>query len=212
MKTWEPERLLRDQHTVTAGTSDVQLVGPNPKRKAIIIDGLVQASGPFQVLTQILHNASVAALGNVLTYTTPANAFAEVTYTSGVLTGGAPATVVLNQTVSGNTVQTLVNTGNWFQNLDLVMPASSAANLNVTVVGAAGTMDLSLQVKQYNAPARATLSFLGPAVLDNGINIYSGTLPLIILDEWAGIAIQEEIHVIANVAGTIVSFVELIGT
>lgn len=45
---------------------------------------------------------------------------------------------------------------------------------------------------------RVTINFAGPAVLDQGINIHPGTLPLILIEEDIGQALREEIHAITT--------------
>ena len=54
-----------------------------------------------------------------------------------------------------------------------------------------------------------TISFIGPAVLGQGINIFTGTLPLQLVEEGIGEVLREEIHLTGSVGGATLGWLDI---
>lgn len=202
-------RLLRDQQVVSVGLSSVKLAGPNMKRKALLIGAPIPNSAPFANASAAVAAADTSTGGVKLTYTVPAGRTATLTFASSSLVAGPAPTVTLQAILGGVTV-TLAGGVVPQTFLDRVpLKAGDTVRWNVTVVQVASTTDFVLGIEEELPPVRVTLGFNGPAVLDQGITIYAGTLPLQLVDEFIGEGIREDVTAIASQAATNITVVDI---
>jgi hypothetical protein len=201
-------RLLRDQRSVVVGTSDTRLLGPNPKRKSVVISAPPVGQNAQTPDGAQSHNASSAAAGVILTYTVPAGQQGVLDSASCIATVGGTQAVALQITRGGTTTFLFLASPNGNFVGPLALLAGDIIQWNVTTAVAATTVDVSIFVRLNPTQSRVSVEFNGPAVLDQGITLYPGTLPFQLVEEYFGQAIHEEVRAIASVAGVNVNILE----
>lgn len=101
--------------------------------------------------TEKAHNASVASTGVALSYVAPANRCTKVVGASFVSTAGALPTIALQAILGGVTVSLNSLVANGFVNQTLWLQPGDTVQWNVTVVGAAGTADLTIACEDWES-------------------------------------------------------------
>ena len=141
--------------------------------------------------------ADTSTTGVKSSYTVPNNVQGVLTYASAFVIAGTPPTMAL-QVVRGATTITL-ESGTLSVDVTPGFPlqAGDVVRWNVTAAGAGSTADFSIGVTLDRDSLRTTISFLGAAVLDSGINIYPGTRPLLLGERDLGPALREPVFAIA---------------
>ena len=202
-------KLFRTQTAVSISSSDTVLAGNNPRRYAIVVDSPAANVSPQLQESQLVHNVSTASTGVKLSYTVPAGVQAYLQSASFFTTAGGPPTLALQVVRGANTITLEQGTANFVQNLSFALLAGDTVQWNCTVLQAASTADLSLSIVQDQLAGHVTVSFVQPAVLGNGINLYPGDPPLVLLYDHVGDAIREEIHAIAASGTPTITIVDI---
>lgn len=206
----EPRKLFRDQRTVTVGTSDIILVGPQRKRVGTII-GSPKIEGANDLSTRTFTSAaSTASTGIKSTLAVPAGQ--TVTLIGATMLGTTGTTQVCAlQVVEGGTTFNLAQfTGSGTFNTPIIVPGGDTIQWNCTTAIAASVTDFTISIARPTDVIRVTLSFVGVAVLDNGLQLHAGNPPIMLTEEFLGSAIKEEIHAIGSIAGLLVSVTDLL--
>jgi hypothetical protein len=207
--TPRPRALQRDQRTVTVGTTDVVLLGPNVKRRALLIGAPIPPDTQSVNEGTLTSAADTSTTGVKSTYTVPAGVQAVLTSATMFGTTGSTQVAAL-QLVRGATTVNLFSAtgaGTWTG----VVPLQTGDVINwrcTTAVGASVT-DFSINVQRDRLNTRITISLIGTAVAEQGLTLSPGTLPLYLHEDHIGTAIQHEIHAISNVAGVAVPVVDV---
>lgn len=201
--------VLRDFHSFTVGLTDVEIAPPNDRRIAMIISPPPLVIGTGQPLEAVASAASVASLGIKNQITIPTGGTYRLNYANYSMVAGTAATVVLSLTRAATTygLQTLAGSGVFTAGIDLL--AGDTLQQAVSVIGAGGTADFILTATPENTNARVTLTYQNPPTLDAGINLYAGQQQYILDAKLIGQGIREDIHAVANVAGTIIGVMDI---
>ena len=201
--------IFRDQRIVTPGTTDTLFLGSNPRRRMLIISCPAPTATPNTSDNTLVFGASTATTGIKATYTVPAGVQAELTsatFAETALTGAVSAL----QIVRGGVTYTLASYTTLGQfGGPVPLQSGDVVQWNVTTLVAVSTADYSINVRRQNVPAFASISFIGPAVLGEGLNLYAGGPPCVLLPEDVAQGLREEMRCIASVAGLTVAVVEL---
>jgi hypothetical protein len=191
----------RDQRVFTIGTSDSQIAGPNLRRRALLIGAPLPLSAPTKADGALSAGADSSVAGPYAVYTVAAGAVATLVSATMFETTGTTVVAAL-QLIRGATT---INLGSVTKagtiSLSLPLLAGDVVQWLVTTTVALSVTDFSVNVSLAQAGPRVTVSFLGQAVLDQGLTLYAGTLPLYLHDEYFGAAIREEVHAIASATG-----------
>lgn len=201
--------IFRDQRRISVGTTDGLFMGSNPRRRMLIISCPVPTDQPVVADNTLVAAASTATTGVKATYTVPAGVQAELesaTMFTDAVAGAIAALQIVRAAVTFNLVAYTSN-GQFLGPVPL--QAGDIVQWNVTTTAIAGTADFSINVRRNNVPSRVSISFIGPAVLDEGINLYAGNEPVVLLPEDVAQGVREEIRCIGSVAGLTVGVVEL---
>lgn len=189
--------LHRAQTSTALSTSDAQIAGPNPRRYALIID-----APPLNVSGQLAKGVTastvdVSTTGIKLTYTVGAGVQGYLLSVSWTLTAGAAPTIALELKRGATTFKLILAVVQGVTSVPMSLLAGDKIQLDVTTGGVAGTADMTINASEDQLGGQVTVSFTGPAVLNNGHNLYPGGSPLILTHDHIGQAIREDIHAIA---------------
>lgn len=201
--------ILRNFASFTLGLTDVEIAPPNDRRIAMIISPPPLVIGAGQPLTTFSPAVSVGTTGVKATLTVPAGQTYRVTGASTVSTT-APAALIRLQIVRAAVTLSVWDSGTTLSppiGFDLL--PLDVLQWNVIVIGAAGVADFYLSAEPLNSNARVTLTYQNPPVLDAGINLYAGQQQYILDAKLIGQSIREDIHAVANVAGTIIGVMDI---
>lgn len=211
MEAYKPHRLLRSQTFTALGTSDKTVLGPNPRRWALIISvsGPVGAQGKSDAA--VAQAQSTAAAGIILTYTVPAGVTATLDVAGFVsdAVGGQVAGLYVNRVGGVGNILFLQGTTQANFSGKLLLGPGDKVLWNVITPVAASTADFSLLLTLTPQSFRTTLSFIGPAIQDQGLTLYPGNKPIILLYDHIGQALREEIHAIAPQVGATIEIIEI---
>lgn len=201
--------LFRDQRVVTVGTSDSVIAPGNNNRHALMIDCPPKQSVTGGVTSANGHNVDCSAAayvtgtggvgtGNLLTVNATAT-----------LTAGAAPTLSLTTLMGGNVVKLV--TGQPPINFTAKIAPDVGATFfwHVDTGGAAATCDLTITIQVPVDESVVTLSFTGRAVANQGLNLYAGNNPVILIADVFGPAIREEIHAIGSAAGIVLGILDI---
>jgi hypothetical protein len=201
-------KLLRVTYDIKVNRAEAAVIGPNSKRVGLMF-GCPSADVALTFPQGLMsHNTSVAAIGVVMDFSPTVDTV--ITWASAILTAGAAPTIQLqsNQLLAGE-VALESSTGNISQSMNFLLNAGKHMQWNVTVAGAAGTMDLTIAGTQAQFRERVTIDFARPAVDGFGIPLFAGNAPLQLFVDQIGEAIREEIHACSNLYdGLTISVVE----
>jgi hypothetical protein len=156
-----------------------------------------------------VHAASAVATGDVLSFTVPAGQNALLTSAGWTIAAGGTPTVGLTLVRGGVTFLVNVITVNQTQVMNLPLTSGDTVNMHVYVGAAATTIDAFLGISGGSSSGSVTLSFAGPAVLNQGLNIYPGNQPLVLTGDHIGQAFREDIRGIADTAGQQVNVIDI---
>lgn len=201
--------LRRHQSFPIIGASDSPLIGPNPARRALLIGSPVPTDTGAVSDSTLTSAADTSTTGVKSSYTVPAGVQATLRAATMDETMGTTVVAAL-QIHRGATVIALARftkVGQWTAPVPL--QAGDIVEWNVVTAVALSVTDFTIFVDRERVPLRVTLSFVGAAVLDVGINIYSGTLPLYLHDDMIGSSITEEVRAIASQASVQLSVVDV---
>ena len=201
--------LYRDQQTKTIGTSAGQLAGSNPRRWAFWVSVNGATNETPVASTVIASLADTSTTGVKLSYTVPTGKVAIINSASKVNRTGTGIIAQLEIIVGGTTIRVFPVTNSDVYTGNITLKAGDSIQWNVTTAIAGSTNDFSISVSEYNLETRVSLSFSGTAVLDQGITVYSGSDPLLIMYDHIGQGFREDISAISNVAGVSVSIIDV---
>ena len=201
--------IFRDQRIISPTTSDGPFMGSNPRRRMLIISCPPPVDTPF-VSDNTLVNAITTATGGLkANYTVPAGVQAELvsaTFFQDITTGVIANLQLVRSLVTYN-LAGYTTAGQFIGNVPL--QAGDQINWNVITPIATSTSDFTINVQRNVVPGFVSLSFKGAAVLGEGLNLYAGNPPCLLLPEDVAQGIREEIRCIASIAGLSVAVVEL---
>lgn len=202
---------LRDQRFVALGQTSVQLVGPNMRRKSVIISA-PPALPDEQTNTGAFGSAvDTSTTGAKTNYTLPAGQqgiLAGATFAETTGTGVVAALQVVRASVT-YTLASYTTSGQYSG--AFVLQAGDKVQWNVTTAIGASASDFTLSVALDQLSQRVTISFIGPAVVDQGINLAPGGMPLTLSAENIGDAITDPIYAIANAGSPSIGVIDLFG-
>lgn len=197
--------LVRDIRSVTVGAASTLLLPERNGRLLTVVGAPPPPAVPALMNVQTVRNASVAGVGNILNYALPAGGTIRLTGWSWA-SASATAVVALKLVHLGNPLTIDVAPANQWRNVNLAVANPDSLQIAVTTAGGAGELaDLVLGVETYTAGPRISLGFGSAAVLDSGITIYAGQLPLIL----PGPALDTDIFAVADAAGRLVNVIDL---
>jgi hypothetical protein len=202
-------RLARQSVTRTVGVTDSPLLGPNPRRRGLILCAPAADRDPYQRLIKSVFFADAGTTGDKLVYTCPAGTQAEVVTGQIYFETGTPL-VNYFVVVAGQRsyVQTFSATGSHFG--VFMLQGGDQAGFQCMVAGAAGAgVDCLVSVRQLRAQDRYTVGFAGPAVLDAGPTVYPGAEPLCVLQGEVAQSVTEEVRAVSANAPQSVTVIEL---
>lgn len=201
--------LFRDQRIVTVGTADTVIAPGNKNRHALMID-----CPPMQ---SVFGTSIVASGHNV-----DCSAVAYVTGTGGIgtgnpidiwatatLTAGAAPTLSLTASMGGNVVKLVTGQPPINFHTRITLDNASTIFWHVDTGGAAATCDLTITAQLPIDESVVTLSFNGRAIANQGIKLYAGGSPVILIADVFGPAIREEVHAIGSIAGITLCVVDI---
>ena len=201
--------IFRDQRIVTPGTVDTPFLGSNPRRRMLIISCPAPADQPYASDNSLVATVATATVGVKASYTVPAGVSAlltSATVLSDAVAGVVSALQLVRAAVTYN-LASYTSNGQFVGQIPL--QAGDVIQWNVTTPQVASTSDYSINIERNNVPAYASISFIGPAVLGEGLNLYAGGPPCVLLPEDVAQGLREEMRCIASVAGLTVAVVEL---
>ena len=211
-------KLQRIEVQVNVGTTDSRLLGPNPRRVALILSTPSGGSSGGQTTASVTkYGTAVAdtATGVLpgMTYTCPVGRsaifnYADVMVVTGtghsirprvIPSGGSSTSIGPNITVA---TPTMYN-----------MPIGPGDNvfLNVETLSAGGSVDAIMGITEYSSSGGTTdntvyISLDGPATVNGGMSLHPGAPPLVLTGEHIGQAFIEEIRGIAANAPVTLTF------
>lgn len=202
-------RYRRNQTVVNVTTAGVQIAGPNPERRKLLISSPAMLSASSPAVGAQGDNLDTSTIGVKLSYTVPAGVNATLTHLSWTLTAGAAPTIEWRLSRGGvvSTIQT--GAANMLATPSLPLIPGDIVQLNVSVLGAASTVDAVIGVQLDPTSTRVTISFTGQAVLDQGINIYPGQLPLQLDNDVIGEAVTEAVFAVTALGTQTISVLDL---
>lgn len=199
----------RTQFSALIGSSDTPLAPGNDKRIALILCPPIPLTNEEVNKSVQTHAFNSAATGAAATYTVPAGQQATLTSASYHLIAGSAPTVQLWLTRGGTTsVIAGLSTDVAFL-ADMPLQSGDIVTIQVTGAGVGSTIDAFLGIFEDALSQRVTVSFIQPAVLDVGLNLYPGDAPVVLSGEHIGGAFREEIRAIANVANTRITVIDI---
>ena len=201
---------LRDQRYYQLGQSSIQIAGPNSRRKALII------TAPPSLVDEQLNVGAVngavdtSTTGVKSSYTVPAGQQAVLLVATFQETTGTGVVAAI-QVVRGATTYNLASftTAGYFGGFALI--AGDKVQWNVTTAVAASVSDFTISVGLDQLSQRITISFTTPAVIDQGLNLAPGTLPLQLVSEVYGDSLKETVTAIANAGSPTIGVLDIFG-
>lgn len=202
-------RLARQSLTALVGTTDSPLLGPNPRRKGLILCAPAAAREPVRRVNALVVGADANAVGVKLSYTCPSGCEATVTAATCYVRAGTP--ILTLQLVSGaGTAGIITVTSNSSFPGQYQLLSGNTIQWNVTTGGGVGALvDATFGVLEQRPQDRYTVSFAGPAVLDQGPTVYPGQQPLCVLREDVVRGLTEEVRAVSAGGPQTVTVVEL---
>lgn len=201
--------LQRNQTFPIAGAGSSQLVGPNAKRRAIIVSAPLPTDTPFVNEGTASSAVDTSTTGIKSTYTVPAGVQAMLTSAFMFETTGTTAIAALQLVRAATTFNLAQFTGFGTVSANVPLQAGDVIQWRVTTAIALSVTDFTINVQRERVPRRITLSTNAAAALDVGITVYQGTLPLYLHDDMIGSAITNEINVIGSEAGIQLSVIDV---
>lgn len=203
-------KLWRNEIQVLVGTTNTKLLGPNPRRFAVMFGTPIGTAGGGGIQptngTVSGHAISTAATGSVLTYNCPANTTALLNAAQYSLIGGTAPQLRTLYIPNGGSQQFLgpVMAAGTILQINSVLSAGDQVVLNCSAAGAGSTVDAQLFVEQFPAAAgggtdnTVFISTVGAATVNGGMPLHPGITPFVLLSEHIGQAIREDIFGIAS--------------
>lgn len=201
---------LRDQRYVTLSQSSKQLVGPNTRRKALIITAPSSPTDEANSTSTINGAVDTSTTGVKSNYTVPAGQLATLLGATFVETTGTGVVARVQVVRSGTTINLATFTTSGYYG-GFALLAGDVVQWNVTTAVGASVSDFTLSVAPEQLNGRVTISFIGPAVVDQGINLAPGGMPLVLSAEHYGDALQNEVYAIANAGSPTIGVVDIFG-
>lgn len=202
---------LRDQTFTTLSTASKQIAGPNPRRKAVVITAPSASDTPTISDGTVTDAASTASTGAKSSYTVPAGTEA-VLNSATFFDSSAITAICALELVRGGLTYTLASyTGSGIFAAPVPLQAGDIVQWDCTTLLAASTADFTINVTRENAQNVITISFSGPAVLNQGINLNPNTLPLTLDTGIYGDALTGAIYAIAAVGTPTIGVLDIFG-
>lgn len=199
------KKAIRDIRSVTVGTSSTFLLPERNGRILTVVGAPPPPVAPAAAAISVARLVSLTVLGNMLVYTPPVGATAIVTGWSWASVS-TTAVVCLRLIKAGIGYNVDQGPANVWRNVNLPVANPDSAAIVLLTAGAVGeTADVQISATSYNTVPRITLGFGTAAVLDQGLTIYSGMLPLIL----PGPALDSEIYAVADAPGRQVNVIDL---
>ena len=202
---------LRNQTFTVLGQTSKQIAGPNMRRKKILISSPPTLINPETNTGASAFHVDTSVGGIKVTYTVPAGVQATLQSATVGETTGTTVVSALQLVRGGNTLLLASFTGSGSFGAATPLQAGDVVQWNVTTAVALSFCDYTLNVVQDAANARITISFSGDAVLDQGITINPGQLPLDLSSEMYGEAIREPIFAIAASGSPTIGVLDIFG-
>lgn len=201
--------LRRDARNVSVATSSTQLLGPNLNRFGIIVSAPVPAIGVIVSDGTMTKDADTSSIGAKSTYTVPAGVQAYLTSASAFSTavGGQVSALQIVRGATTINITAVTTSGSWQGRIPL--QAADVVRWNVTGAAALSTSDYLIAIERDRSGQRVTLSFGGPAVLDQGVNLYAGMDPLVLCYDQLGSALHEDVAAIGTPSAATVGIVDI---
>lgn len=206
-----PEHMMRAQITTTVGTSAIQIAGPNPRRWGLLIDSPPIVPDPGAAQTKLVSAASTATTGVKQSFVVPAGQQAVLTSAGTVETTGTGVVSSLQIVRAATTFNLAQVTTTGVLTTTIPLLAGDTIQWNVTTAIAAAVNDYWLGIALDVGTSRVTISFLEGVTLDNGLNLYPGTLPLVLLYPDYGDAIHEAVFAVAQAGSVPITVVDFFG-
>jgi hypothetical protein len=198
-------QVIRDIRSVTVGTASTLLLPERTARLLTVVGAPPPPAIPAVPSLTMTTGAAISTTGQKIGYVVPAGSTARAIGWSWASVS-VTAVVQLRLSHAGNTIVIDQGPANVWR--PVAVPTSNPDTLSIFVAtaGAGGeTADLTLAVETYTAGPRISLGFGSAAVLDSGITIYAGQLPLIL----PGPALDTDIFAVADAAGRLVNVIDL---
>lgn len=172
-------RLYRQQRMVSVGVASQQIAGPNPSRFSLHLQVPMGPDTPYTTTGAIGHAVSTAAAGVAQSFVVPAGVQAYLDSASAFQTAAGAVTLALQIVRGGVTITLQQFTPNGVFTGEIPLQAGDTVQWNVIVNVAATASDLSINIRQEKVPGRVTINLAEAAVLDQGIEVQAGSLPVI---------------------------------
>lgn len=208
---YEHHHMLRQQTTVTVGTSSTQIAGPNPRRKGLVIGAPPVQADPGSAQTVIAHAVDTSTTGVKLSYTVPAGQSAVMTSAYMNETTGTTVIATLELKRGATVLGLQAITKNGVINGPIPLQAGDIIQWDVTFAVAASITEFAIGVSLDVGTTRITIGLWDTVVLDQGINLYPGTLPFAMWHHEYGDALHEAISAITQAGSISVTVVDFFG-
>lgn len=197
--------LVRDIRSVLVGTSSTFLLPERSSRVLTFVGAPPPLASPVVAQSILAQGVAISTTGVKLSYTVPAGSTGRLTGWSYFSSTGT-ATIVVSVVRGGTTVILQAAGSSLAVTTNVPLSGGDTVTMSVSTAGGAGqTGDFQLGIETYQAGPRISLGFGTAAVLDQGLTIYAGQLPLIL----PGPALDTEIYAVADAAGRQVNVVDL---
>lgn len=197
--------ILRDIRSVTVGTTSVLLLPAQPGRALVFVGAPPVPPAATTQSSTMSGQVPVSTTGGKLSFTVPTGQVGTLTSFS-IRTASTTALQQLAVFRGATTIGIWQGTGSTVQTLNIPLLAGDIVQLNTLAAGAAGDIaDMTIGVISQGPSARVSLGFGRPAVLDAGLTIYAGQIPLLL----PGAAATDDIYAVADAAGRPINVVDL---
>jgi hypothetical protein len=202
---------MRNQGNVAITTSSTQLVGPNPRRKALIISAPQPLTDSEKNASVLVKGADTSTTGVKASYTVPAASTATLVFASLNETTGTTVVAALELKRGANVYQLTSFTAVGTFEGTVPLSAGDIVQWDVTTAVALSVTDFVLAVELDQLDQYITVVLGSPAVLDGGVDIYPGASPLYLDFDTLGDSIREEVSAIASQSTTTIGFIDIFG-
>lgn len=197
--------VLRDIRSVTVGTTSTLLLPAREGRIVVFVGAPPPPGSPTTPVASQSGGGGISTTGVKVIHIAPAGVQERLVawnfYT-------ADPTAVAHLHLIRNGVNLIVDQGTSPVNhpVNLLLNGGDQVNVTIDTPGAAGSVaDFVMSLESFNSAARVSLGFGAPAVLDAGLTIYAGQLPLLL----PGAAVENDLFAVADAAGRPINVVDL---
>lgn len=201
---------LRDQRYHTLSQTSKQILGPNTRRHVIVITAPPSLPDEQTYSNGLAPAVDTSTTGIKLAYTVPVGQQGLLLSATFVETTGTGVVAAL-QVVRGVTTYTIYSATTLGYFGGFALQPGDTVQWNVTTAVASSVSDFTISAGQDQASQRITISFIGPAVVDQGINLQPGTLPLVLSEDQWGDSLTGPIYAIANAGSPVIGVLDVFG-